>query len=69
MYGYQTLITNFIMDFVTVFYLVKVSFKVHNKVCNESQLSIHDSSIKVSYKLHSKVGNQSLLSIHDSSIN
>ena len=38
MYGKKTLITDFIVEFITDFYLVKVSNKVHNKVCNESQL-------------------------------
>ena len=45
MYGKKTLITDFIVEFITDFYLVKVSNKVHNKVCNESQLPIYDSSI------------------------
>ena len=34
MYGLLTFITDFIMDFITDFYLVKVSYKVHNKVSN-----------------------------------
>ena len=46
MYGLLTFVTNLIMDFITDFYLVKVSNKVYNKVGNKSQYPIHDSSIR-----------------------
>ena len=36
MYGLFTLITDFIMDFITDFSYMKVSYKVHKKVGNES---------------------------------
>ena len=48
MYGLLTFNTEFIMDFITDFYLIKVSYKVHNKVEYWSPLSIHDSSMNVS---------------------
>ena len=34
MYGILTFVTDFIMDFITDFYLVKVSYKAHDKVGN-----------------------------------
>ena len=37
MYGLLTFVTELIMDFITVFYLVKVCYKLHNKVGNKSQ--------------------------------
>ena len=47
MYGKPTFITDFNTDYVIDFYFTKVSCKVNNKVGNESQLPIHDSSINV----------------------
>ena len=39
-------ITNFITHFITDFWYIEVSYKVNDKVGNESQLPIHDSSIR-----------------------
>ena len=40
------------MDFITDFYYIKVSYKVHVKIGNESQLSIHETSISISVDKH-----------------
>ena len=47
----QLSITDFVTDFLTDCYVIKASYRVNDKVGNESQLPIHDSSISNFYRV------------------
>ena len=52
------------MDFITDFYIVKVIYKVCNKVGNESQLFIHDSSNSLRFQANKKSSLIESLKVH-----